>query len=234
MSLAQVRDLLGHASITTTEQCDNQKLENLLIAAAKLESGLTFEPPARSPDTNAAPVARRYQRSARTEFQESFKYEGAELRSPTVRDAPAIEPNELESLNLADWLGVRDDFRQLAHARGVSGRCVHVVLRSGRTFGRDPRLTRATVPASLTVSARSARGSVPPPRAGVRSRCWSMSPPSCATYDRRRIATCACCLRLVELGRKYVWSKSQSTEKHSEPARHSNRDRFDGCNVNRC
>jgi integrase len=34
--LAQVRDLLGHASITTTERYDNQKLENLQIAAAKL------------------------------------------------------------------------------------------------------------------------------------------------------------------------------------------------------
>jgi integrase len=30
--LAQVRDLLGHASITTTERYDNQKLENLQIA----------------------------------------------------------------------------------------------------------------------------------------------------------------------------------------------------------
>jgi integrase len=30
--LAQVRDLLGHASITTTERYDNQKLENLFGA----------------------------------------------------------------------------------------------------------------------------------------------------------------------------------------------------------
>ena len=30
--LAQVRDLLGHASITTTERYDNQTLENLQIA----------------------------------------------------------------------------------------------------------------------------------------------------------------------------------------------------------
>jgi site-specific recombinase XerD len=34
--LAQVRDLLGHASITTTERYDNQKLENLQIAVTKL------------------------------------------------------------------------------------------------------------------------------------------------------------------------------------------------------
>ena len=36
--LAQVRDLLGHASITTTERYDNQKLENLQAAAARLET----------------------------------------------------------------------------------------------------------------------------------------------------------------------------------------------------
>ena len=33
--LAQVRDLLGHASITTTERYDNQKLENLQAAVAQ-------------------------------------------------------------------------------------------------------------------------------------------------------------------------------------------------------
>src|ERR1700752_3575417 len=42
--LAQVRDLLGHASITTTERYDNQKLENLQHAAAKLESVKMFDP----------------------------------------------------------------------------------------------------------------------------------------------------------------------------------------------
>jgi site-specific recombinase XerD len=42
--LAQVRDLLGHASITTTERYDNQKLENLQAAVLKLESGKTFDP----------------------------------------------------------------------------------------------------------------------------------------------------------------------------------------------
>jgi hypothetical protein len=141
--LAQVRDLLGHASITTTERYDNQKLESLQIAAAKLESGLTFEPPAREPVADAAPGAResstfrlkpeatgaetetaRRGRTARTlvrrsratnaepcegaKFQESFKYEGIEPRSRTVHEVPATEPNELENLNLADWLGGRD------------------------------------------------------------------------------------------------------------------------------
>lgn len=42
--LAQVRDLLGPASITTTESYDNEKLENLQAAAALLERGETFDP----------------------------------------------------------------------------------------------------------------------------------------------------------------------------------------------
>ncbi len=52
--LSQVRDLLGHASITTTERYDNQTLANLQIAAAKLERGQAFAP------------------EARTKFQDSF------------------------------------------------------------------------------------------------------------------------------------------------------------------
>jgi hypothetical protein len=41
--LAQVRDLLGHASIVTTERYDNQTLESLQLAAARLESGKSFD-----------------------------------------------------------------------------------------------------------------------------------------------------------------------------------------------
>ena len=40
--LAQVRDLLGHASIVTTERSDNQRLEARQAAAARLEDGKTF------------------------------------------------------------------------------------------------------------------------------------------------------------------------------------------------
>ena len=43
--LSQVRDLLGHASIVTTERYDNQQLERLQVAAGKLESGKLFEAP---------------------------------------------------------------------------------------------------------------------------------------------------------------------------------------------
>jgi hypothetical protein len=42
--LAQVRDLLGHASITTTERYDNQTLATLQAAVGLLEAGKTFEP----------------------------------------------------------------------------------------------------------------------------------------------------------------------------------------------
>lgn len=42
MPLAQVRDLLGHASILTTERYDNQRLEVLQAAAGRLEEGKTF------------------------------------------------------------------------------------------------------------------------------------------------------------------------------------------------
>ena len=41
--LSQVRDLLGHASITTTERYDNQKPEALLEAAKRLETGQSFK-----------------------------------------------------------------------------------------------------------------------------------------------------------------------------------------------
>ena len=41
--LAQVRDLLGHASIVTTERYDNQRLEALQAAVARLEDGKDFD-----------------------------------------------------------------------------------------------------------------------------------------------------------------------------------------------
>ena len=58
--LAQVRDLLGYASITTTERYDNRTVANLQNAAARLERGQTSAPP-------AAKVSRFFQdRSAAT------------------------------------------------------------------------------------------------------------------------------------------------------------------------
>ncbi len=42
--LAQVRDLLGHASLLTTERYDNERLEALQAAVERLEGGKTFDP----------------------------------------------------------------------------------------------------------------------------------------------------------------------------------------------
>ena len=48
--LAQVRDLLGHASILTTERYDNQRLEALQAAVERLEGGKTFDPKTEAKD----------------------------------------------------------------------------------------------------------------------------------------------------------------------------------------
>lgn len=48
--LAQVRDLLGHASILTTERYDNQRLEALQEAVARLEDGKVFDAVRLKPD----------------------------------------------------------------------------------------------------------------------------------------------------------------------------------------
>jgi hypothetical protein len=47
--LSQVRDLLGHASTTTTERYDNQEPEALLAAARRLETGGSFKIPSTPP-----------------------------------------------------------------------------------------------------------------------------------------------------------------------------------------
>jgi integrase len=46
--LSQVRDLLGHASIVTTERYDRQRFEMLEAAAKKLETGESFQIPSSS------------------------------------------------------------------------------------------------------------------------------------------------------------------------------------------
>ena len=119
--LAQVRDLLGHASIITTERYDNQKLENLQAAAAKLEAGKVFtttDPHGRPtsplptggdagvPSTN--PQGEPVTDDAGTFYQVFIKNPRRKVRS--VRSDRALD-NEFKSLKengLEDWLGGRD------------------------------------------------------------------------------------------------------------------------------
>ncbi len=75
--LAQVRDLLGHASISTTERYDNQTLEALQAATERLEDGKGF-------DATAS--------SRGTKFQESFKIEPhADSQPVDESDANALK-----------------------------------------------------------------------------------------------------------------------------------------------
>jgi hypothetical protein len=91
---ARFRDLLGHASITTTERYDNQKIENLQVAAGKLESGKS------SSDTNAS--------MTRTKFQDSIKKRRKSPRSDQQKGGGETEPNAESENDLQDWLGGRD------------------------------------------------------------------------------------------------------------------------------
>ena len=115
--LAKVRDLLGHASITTTERYDNQKLSNLRLAAAKLDRGLMFEPSpfvgrltssglAKTPASPAGSGS-----PAGTKSQDSFKIDGVEGAPGAPDEVLRAEASSLTGLDLGNWLGVRDDFR---------------------------------------------------------------------------------------------------------------------------
>jgi integrase len=95
--LAQVRDLLGHASITTTERYDNQKLENLQAAAARLERGVTFDPTSQDPVSLSV-------------CQDSVKNSGDDEADNRIDRVRETSPKYGEDLDLENWLGVRDDF----------------------------------------------------------------------------------------------------------------------------
>ena len=94
--LSQVRDLLGHASIATTERYDNQRLEALQAAAKTLESGKEFD---------------RTEPTSRTDFQESFKITDREGSSDATLAPTDSEANVKKDDDLEDWLAVRDEFR---------------------------------------------------------------------------------------------------------------------------
>ncbi len=69
--LAQVRDLLGHASILTTERYDNQRLEALHAAVERLEGGKTFDPKTEATDNLSAEAVSH--RSAKAEVSRIFQ-----------------------------------------------------------------------------------------------------------------------------------------------------------------
>ena len=93
--LAQVRDLLGHASITTTERYDNQKLENLQLAAARLESGKSFDPTPR--DSQSPSICQVFVKNA----PDQPLSEDSERASDT-------STNSHDDQGLEIWLGGRD------------------------------------------------------------------------------------------------------------------------------
>ena len=90
-----MRDLLGHASITTTERYDNQKLENLQAAAAKLESGKSFD---------ATPQGS----ESRTECQVFVKNSTEKPVSDAATDGSNTAAKSFDDEELSDWLGGRD------------------------------------------------------------------------------------------------------------------------------
>ncbi len=85
VALSQVRDLLGHASITTTERYDNQKPEALMAAAKLLESGESFKNLSRSDAQSIDTTSER----------------------PSPDDANALEDQE-ESGGVSDGFRTRD------------------------------------------------------------------------------------------------------------------------------
>jgi len=91
--LSQVRDLLGHASITTTERYDNQQPEALQAAARRLERGLKFDPLA------AATPAK---------FQDSFQIDHEPLPHDLHSEAPRVGGTSCDEKDLGVWLGGRD------------------------------------------------------------------------------------------------------------------------------
>jgi integrase len=93
--LAQVRDLLGHASIITTERYDNQKLENLQLAAARLESGKSFDSTPR--DSQSPSICQVFVKNA-PDQPLSDDSEGASDTATNSKDDQALEI----------WLGGRD------------------------------------------------------------------------------------------------------------------------------
>ena len=94
--LAQVRDLLGHASITTTERYDNQTLESLLAAARKLETGKSFRARCRRRTFGSTADARQSRGQSSKFFQDQAKVPAPGQPDPAAEeDANALNEKDL-------------------------------------------------------------------------------------------------------------------------------------------
>jgi Phage integrase family len=122
--LAQVRDLLGHASITTTERYDNQKIENLQAAAARLERGETFDP---GPRESGSP-------SICQVFVKSEADQTRDEHTDRVRETPT---NVYDDQDLEIWLGGRDSNPDNVVQRAVDGVSPALVRAFSRRFSRQ-------------------------------------------------------------------------------------------------
>jgi hypothetical protein len=87
--LAQVRDLLGHASILTTERYDNQRLEALQAAVERLEGGKTFDSKTEAADNLSAEAVSRDSAKAEVSriFQDPTEQSFAEREDPAKESA---------------------------------------------------------------------------------------------------------------------------------------------------
>jgi len=92
-----VRDLLGHASIITTERYDNQTLEALQAAVERLEGGKTFDSAQRSDRVSSF-----FQDPARDAFRSHVDQLDAATLSegPNMKKAPRFKAGLLSSGDL--------------------------------------------------------------------------------------------------------------------------------------
>jgi len=126
--LAQVRDLLGHASITTTERYHNQKLENLQAAVLKLEKGKSF-------DTNDPRAEKRVDDADKVSsfFQDQAKVSGIETQEPDRKTGSKSKRRKA----LVEWLGGRDSNPDTVVQSHVSYRWTTSQCQSRRLLRRE-------------------------------------------------------------------------------------------------
>jgi integrase len=127
--LAQVRDLLGHASITTTERYDNQRLENLQAAVLKLESGKSFDA------TDTIRVQTRIDDADKVSsfFQEQAKVPGIDDQESDRQ----IQRKRKNQKGLDTWLGGRDSNPDTVVQSHVSYRWTTSQYQSGAPEGQE-------------------------------------------------------------------------------------------------